>query len=145
MATAKDILDRKGNAVLTIGPDETILTAARRMNDHRVGALVVVDPAIGMVGILTERDILSRVVAEARSPETTRVREVMTGKVVHCTPATTVQECEEIMTRRRLRHLPTMENGQLVGLISIGDLMAYEAAQQQVTIEYMHQYIHGRA
>jgi CBS domain-containing protein len=69
----------------------------------------------------------------------------MTSKVVFCTPSTTVQECGEIMTHRRLRHLPAMDKGQLVGLISIGDLMAYEAVQQQVTIEYMHQYIHGRA
>jgi len=145
MAAAKDILERKGSNVLTIGPDETVLEAARRMNEHRVGGLVVVDSTSGMIGILTERDILIRLVAESRSPETTRVREIMTGKVLSCEPATSVQECREIMTRRRLRHLPVVEEGRLAGLISIGDLMAYEAAQQQVTIEYMHQYIHGRA
>jgi CBS domain-containing protein len=145
MAAAKDILERKGSKVLTIGPNETILQAARQMNENRVGALVVVDSLMGMMGILTERDILTQVVAESRSPTGTLVSEIMTTKVVYCMPATSVQECQEIMTRRRLRHLPVIDDGRLVGLISIGDLTAYEAAQQQFAIEYMHEYIYGRS
>lgn len=145
MATAKDILERKGNQVLVIAPTETVLEAARRMNANRVGALVVVDPILGLIGILTERDILTRVVAEGQLPDEVAVSQIMTDKVVYCTPCTSVQECREIMTRRRLRHLPMLDEGRLVGLISIGDLMAYEVDQQQVTIEYMHEYIYGRS
>jgi len=145
MTTANDILERKGNKVLTIEPDQTVLEAARRMNANRVGCLLVVDPQMGLMGIITERDILTRVVAEARQPDRLAVSQVMTDKVVYCTPTTPVQECQEIMTRRRLRHLPVLDDNRILGLISSGDLMAFEADQQQVTIEYMHQYIHGRA
>lgn len=145
MAAAKDVLERKGHKVLTISPTETVLEAARRMNANRVGGLVVTDAALGIIGIMTERDILTRVVAESRPPDSTHVSEIMTPKVVFCTPTTTVQECREVMTRRRLRHLPVVDNGDLVGIISIGDLMAYEAVQQQFAIDYMHQYIHGRS
>jgi len=145
MTTARDLLQRKGNSVLTIGPTDTVLDAAQRMNEARVGALVVVNSSEGMVGIFTERDILTRIVAESRSPTTTRVDDVMTTQVAFCTPDTSVEECRELMTRRRMRHLPVLEDGALIGLISIGDVMAYEVAQQQVTIEYMHQYLHGRA
>jgi CBS domain-containing protein len=145
MAAAKDILERKGSKVLTIGPNETVLEAARRMNENRIGGLVVTDPAMGVIGIITERDILTRLVAESRRPEATHISEIMTPKVIFCTPTTSVQECRDVMTRRRLRHLPVVDDGELVGIISIGDLMAYEAAQQQFAIEYMHQYIHGRS
>lgn len=145
MAAAKDILERKGSQVLVVAPSETVLEAARRMNANRIGALVVVDPVLGLLGIVTERDILTRVVAEASCPDKIAVSQVMTDKVVYCTPSTSVQECREVMTRRRVRHLPVLEEGRLVGLISIGDLIAYEVDQQQVTIEYMHEYIHGRS
>jgi len=145
MTTAKEILERKGSQVFTIGPDETVLDAARRMNDNRVGGLVVVDAMMGILGIFTERDILARVVAESRAPDRIPVSEVMTREVAYCTPDTPVADCRELMTRRRLRHLPVVQGRQLVGLISIGDLMAYEAAQQQVAIEYMHEYIYGRS
>lgn len=144
MATAKDILARKGNNVVTVKPTETVLQAAQRMNERRIGAVVVCEAGEHLIGILSERDILTRVVAESRPPDATMVSEIMTTKVFHCTPETSVEECQEIMTRLRLRHLPVIKGGQLVGMISIGDLMAHEAAQQQVTIEYMHQYIHGR-
>lgn len=145
MATAADLLQRKGGDVFTVEPTDTVLEAARRMHKHRVGGLVVCDSAKRMVGIFTERDILGRVVAETRPPETTRVSDVMSTNVVYCSPDTPVNECRELMSRRRLRHLPVLDKGQLVGLISVGDIMAHEVAAQQVTIEYMHQYIHGRS
>jgi signal-transduction protein with cAMP-binding, CBS, and nucleotidyltransferase domain len=145
MTTVRDLLERKGGQVLTIGPDQTVLEAARHMNDARVGALVVVGPTLEMIGIVTERDILTRVVADRRPPEGTPVSSVMTTRIIYCEPATPVAECREMMTQRRLRHLPVLDDNRLIGLISIGDIMAHEAAQQQITIEYMHQYIHGRA
>ncbi len=145
MTTARDLLERKGGKVFTIGSDDTVLDAARRMARERIGALVVVDPAVGMLGIFTERDILSRVVAEGRRAERTLVGEVMSTRLAYCTLETPVAECQEMMTNRRVRHLPVIEHDELVGLISIGDLMAHEVLQQQVTIEYMHEYIYGRA
>ncbi len=143
MTTVRNLLERKGNEVLTIDADESVREAARKMNDARVGALVVVDSK-GMIGIFTERDILIRIVADSRSPDATSVREVMSSQVAYCTPDMPIAECEELMSRRRMRHLPVLEEGRLVGLISTGDIMAHEVSQQQVTIEYMHEYIHGR-
>lgn len=143
MTTVRDLLQHKGNEVLTIDADETVREAAKRMNQARVGALVVVD-SMGMVGIFTERDILIRIIADSRSPDTTRVREVMSSQVAYCTPDMSIAECQELMSRRRMRHLPVLEDGQLTGIISTGDIMAHEVAQQQVTIEYMHEYIYGR-
>ena len=144
MANARDLLDRKGTKVVTIAPDDTVLEAARRMNAERIGALVVEEPALGVVGIISERDILRRVGAESRPPAETQVSEVMTSKLICCRPDTPAEECRDIMTRQRIRHLPVIENDQLVGIISIGDILAREVAAQQVAIEYMHQYIHGR-
>jgi CBS domain-containing protein len=143
MTTVRDLLQHKGNNVLTIGADDSVREAARRMNEARVGALVVIDPR-GMIGIFTERDILIRIVAESRPPDTTCIREVMSSQVAYCTPEMSTAECQQLMSRRHMRHLPVLQDGQLIGLISTGDIMAHEVTQQQVTIEYMHEYIHGR-
>jgi CBS domain-containing protein len=144
MTTARDLLQRKAiGTVFTIGPDDTVLAAAKLMNEAHIGSLVVVDSLSGVVGMFSERDILTRVVAESRPPEQTRVREVMTTKVTCCAPDTPIAQCQEIMTVRRMRHLPVIENNSLIGLISTGDVMAHEVTQQQVTIEYMNEYIQG--
>jgi CBS domain-containing protein len=139
----QDLLDRKGAQVVTISPDETVLDAAHKMNTHRIGALVVCEPARGCVGIFTERDVLRRVLAEGRSPDTTRIADVMTTPVTCCKPDTPVQECREVMTNKRLRHLPVVDGTMLVGIISIGDLLATEVETQQSTIEYLHTYMNS--
>jgi CBS domain-containing protein len=144
MTLVRDILDIKGRKVVVVSADDTVLQAARLMNDERIGALVVYEPDQGVVGIFTERDVLRRVVAECRRPEATRVEEVMTRPVTCCLPATPLIECQSVMTTKKLRHLPVVENDQLVGVISIGDLMAHEVQQQQNTIEYLNEYIYGR-
>lgn len=145
MAKAQDILACKGPDVITVSPEETVLAAASKMNQHRIGAVVVVEPlALGVVGIFTERDILRRVVAEGRDPATTQVSEVMTARLTTCRPDTPLEECRGIMTSKRCRHLPIMEDGRLAGMISIGDIMAREVAMQQTTIDYLHEYLHGR-
>jgi CBS domain-containing protein len=144
MATVQSILNRKGSDVVTVTPDDTVLEAAHRMNDKRVGATVVCDAKGELVGIFTERDILRRVVAEDRSPVSTRVGDVMTSPVACCTPSTTVEECQSVITSKRLRHLPVVEEGKLVGMISSGDLIAREFEAQQTTIEYLHAYLQGR-
>jgi len=144
MATVKDILLVKGPRVLSIGPEATALDAARLMNQHKVGALLVMD-GDHIVGMFTERDILRRIVAEERPACTTRVDEVMTTEVVCCRLHTTIEEARGAMMNRRIRHLPVVDDAQaLLGLISIGDLNAYEAHHHEVTIHFLEEYIHGQ-
>jgi CBS domain-containing protein len=144
MSTVQDILERKGRDVVAVSPDTTVLEAAKRMNEARIGAVVVFEAAGGVRGIFTERDILRRVVAECKSPDTTVIRDVMSSPVTCCKPSTTIKECQGVMTTKRLRHLPVVDRGKLVGMLSIGDLMAQEVEVKQSTIEYLHDYLHGR-
>ena len=145
MATIKDILAIKGSRVLSIHPDATALEGAQAMNEHKIGALLVIDED-RIVGMFTERDILHRIVAEERSPSLTHVAEVMTTEVVCCKPQTTIEEARGAMKNRRIRHLPVVnDDGRLLGLISIGDLNAYESHNHEVTIHILEEYIYGRA
>jgi len=144
MASVRDILAKKGSHVLMTGKDATVLQAAILMNEHKVGALVVVD-GDRVAGMFTERDILQRVVAGQRDPTRTFVGDVMTTQVLCCTPATSIEEARTVMKERRIRHLPVVDaEDRLLGLISIGDLNAYEAASQEQTIFLMSEYIYGR-
>jgi CBS domain-containing protein len=144
MAQVREILAGKGSGVLTIHQDATVLQAAVQMNEHRVGALVVTSSE-GIVGMFTERDVLRRVVGERRDPATTLLTEVMTRDVICCTPDTTVEEARGAMKNRRIRHLPVVgEANRLVGLVSIGDLNAYQTTSQEQTIYLMNEYIYGR-
>jgi CBS domain-containing protein len=144
MATVRELLEKKGPQVWTIGQDITVLGAARIMNEHKVGAVVVVD-GDQVVGMFTERDLLRRVVGEQRDPSHTSVAEVMTTEVVCCTPETTIEEARGAMMTRRIRHLPVCDgNSRLLGLISIGDLNAHQATSQEQTIHLLHEYLYGR-
>ena len=144
MARVRDLLERKGPHVLTIGPTASVLQAAELMNEHRVGSVVVVEDG-RVVGMFTERDVLQRVVGGRRDPEATRVGDVMTTAVVCCSPETTVDEARGVMRDRRVRHLPVADaDGRLLGLISIGDLNAQLQAAQEQTVFLLTQYIHGR-
>lgn len=142
MATVQSILNRKGARVVTIGEDATVLDAARRMNEHRIGALVVTR-GDKVVGIFSERDILNRVVAAQREPSKTRVAEVMTSPVLVCAPETTRDECRAVMREKRVRHLPVVADGRLVGVVSIGDMYEAVEADQESTIQYLYEYMHG--
>jgi CBS domain-containing protein len=114
------------------------------MNEHKIGSLVVIDDG-ELVGIFTERDVLRRVVGERRDPVSTRVEEVMTTEVVCCTPDTPLDEARSAMKNRRIRHLPVVdEHRQLRGLISIGDLNAYQTNDQEHTIHLLEAYLYGR-
>ena len=144
MATVDAILAVKGTQVLTVGPDATVLQAVMLMNEHKVGALVVTTGK-DVAGMFTERDLLRRVVGESRDPATTRVAEVMTTEVICCTPATPLEEARGAMKNRRIRHLPVVLDGQLCGLISIGDLNAHQITSQEHTIHLMHEYLYGRS
>ncbi len=142
MVKVKDILAKKGNFVAPIGKNNTVLEAAMEMNARRIGALVVTEGK-NVVGIVTERDILRRLVAAQRDPEKTTVGEIMSSPVACCRTETTLEECRGVMTNKRIRHIPVVEDNNLMGIITIGDLMAYEVEESQETILYLHEYIYG--
>jgi len=145
MATVGEILAVKGSQVLSIGPDASVLDAATLMNEHKVGSLVVMD-AGRLIGIITERDMLQRVLVTRRDPVSASVSDVMTSEVVCCQPHTTLEEARSVLKNRRIRHLPVLDQcEQLLGVISIGDLNAYQADDHERTICILHDYIYGRA
>jgi len=144
MARVCDLVAVKGSHVMSIGRQATVLDAAVLMNDFKIGALVVIERA-KVVGIITERDILSRVVAGRRDPVEVMVDEVMTRDIVVCGPDSEVDEASLLMKERRVRHLPVIDaEGGMVGLISIGDVNAFHADSQEKTIYHLHEYIYGR-
>jgi CBS domain-containing protein len=144
MATVRDILAVKGSHVQLIGPDATVLDAAVLMNEHKIGSLVVISDGY-VIGIITERDILERVVVPCRNPGQTTVQEVMTTEVICCQMHTTLEEARGVMKNRRIRHLPVVDDARrLYGLISIGDLNAHQTHDHELTIHILEEYIHGR-
>lgn len=146
MSYVKDVLAKKGSAVTTASKEETVYAAALRMNEARIGAMCVVE-GDRVVGMFTERDILCRVVAVKLDPAVTKVGEVMTSPVFTCGPDAKTSDCAAVMSQRKIRHLPVVEdneNGKLVGMISTGDLMAMDVADKQAHIEDLHHYLHGR-
>jgi len=141
MPSVQSILDRKGTEVATVDSNASVLDAAKRMNERRIGALVVISDDT-VVGIFTERDVLTRVVGPGRDPARTVVRDVMTTPMACCKRDTKLAECKGVMTAKRIRHLPVVEDGKLYGMISAGDLLASEVADQQATIEYLNEYLY---
>lgn len=143
MYTVAELLKSKGTEVHTIEPGRSVLEAARLMNLHRIGSLVVTDGQ-RIVGIITERDILTRVVARERPPSTTPVLEVMTADVLTCEPSTSLSDLRTLMHQRRIRHIPVLDDaGRLAGMVSIGDLNAAKARNLSHTIHYLEAYITG--
>jgi len=142
VATVKDILNKKNPSVASILKSDTVLDAAKKMNAGRIGSLVVTE-GDNVVGIFTERDILTRVVASGRDPEKTPVGEVMTSPLACCRRDTTLEECRAVMTERRIRHLPVVEEKKLLGIITSGDILARKIDAHEETIRYLHEYIYG--
>jgi len=134
------VLELKGRNVETVSPGTMVLTAVHQMNRHKIGALLVVDRG-RPVGIFTERDVLVRVVADGLDPRTTPVNEVMTRSPVIVRSDVTVAEAMVVITERRCRHLPVIDDAGLCGLISIGDLTSWMVRDQQRTIEDLHDYM----
>jgi CBS domain-containing protein len=142
MATVNDILALKDRNMITISPEATLFAAAVLMTDRKVGSLLVMDDG-QLVGILAERDFLINVVTEQRDAQTTHVGEVMERDVFCCRPHTDLEEAKSVMKNRRVRHLPVMDDeGSVVGLISIGDLNAYQTDYHERTIYLLQEYIH---
>ncbi|MBV8781976.1 MAG: CBS domain-containing protein [Phycisphaerae bacterium] len=145
MPCAIDILKTKGSTVHWIAPTATVLDAIQKMNMHKLGALVVMDQG-RVVGMFTERDVLTRVMGRMLDPKEAKVSDVMSSDIIYVAPMTDIDEISAFMQQRRIRHLPVIsEEGDLFGLISIGDLNAFHASNQEMTIHYLSEYIYGRA
>lgn len=153
MGTVQDILSRKPQTLHKVMTTASVLDAARVMNDHKIGSVIVMSGVGGgggdggdggrMVGILTERDILTRVVARQADPASTRVLDVMTREVLTCRPSTKLNEARLVMRERRIRHLPVLDGERVVGMVSIGDLNHAEHDILIETIQTMEAYIAG--
>ena len=145
MSMVADILSFKSNTVVTVSEDASILDAAQVMNQHRIGSVVVMGTTeasgSSVIGILTERDVLTRVVAAVRDPRHTRVSEVMTTPVETCTPTTLLEDLRRVMKDRRIRHVPVVEGSALRGMVSIGDLNAHDSMALAGTVEVLEAYI----
>lgn len=137
----QDVLDKKGSDVETINRAASVLQAAELMNRRKIGALVVTDGE-KVVGVFTERDVLTRVVGAEREPRETKIEEVMTAPMACCRRDMSLNDCRAIMSAQRIRHLPVVEEGQLHGMLSSGDVMAGDVEQKQLTIEYLHEYLY---
>jgi len=142
MTRVKHLLARKGRDVWTVDAKQPVLEAIRIMAERRVGALPVLS-AGALIGVLSERDYARKVVLLGRSSADTPVAQIMSSPAFTVTPDETVQRCMEIMTERRFRHLPVVNEGQLVGVVSIGDCVRAVIDEQQDTIQQLERFISG--
>ena len=142
MQTIKQLLETKGNEVLSISPNSSVFDAIKSMAEHHVGSLVVLEND-NLVGIITERDYSRKVILKGKSSKDTAIKEIMTSNVLCTKPEQTVEECMALMTEKRVRHLPVVENGHVLGIISIGDLVKTIISEQSFIIKQLEHYING--
>lgn len=143
MKLVKHLLHTKGGNVLSISPDASVFEAIKLMAEKSIGSLVVLDEDGKLIGIVTERDYARKVIVMGRSSKETRVREIMSADVLTTTSDHTVNSCMELMTKKKIRHLPVVENGQVIAMVSMGDLVQVIIADQQEEIEQLEHYISG--
>ncbi len=143
MSNLSEILAGKGGEVLKIEAGASVFEAVQTMVEANVGSLLVTDGG-EIVGIVTERDYLRRVTLEGRTDRETPVGEIMTSPLIVVTPETSIDECMAVMTDRRIRHLPVVDGGEVVGVVSIGDLVKFKSKQQSFEIQYLTDYVSGR-
>ena len=141
MTAVRQLIDRKGPTLYSVEPEDPVLEAIRQMAEHHVGALLVMK-GLDLQGIISERDYARKVILHGRSSAETPVWQIMSSPVVTVSPDQTVQDCMHLMTERRIRHLPVMDKGKVVAMISIGDLVKSVIEDQQHTIEQLESYIH---
>ena len=142
MITIKQLLASKSSELFTISPEDTVTKALAILSARRIGALMVMD-GTSLVGILSERDCALKVALPGRRAEETRVSEIMTHTVVTVAPTQPLEDCMQQMTERDIRHLPVMEAGQVVGMVSIGDVVKETLIQQRYLIQQLESYIRG--
>jgi len=142
MKTINEILQHKSHSVLSISPEASVLDALKLMAEKEVGALVVLDGE-RLAGIFSERDYARKVILHGKSSKDTPVREIMTQKVVCVRPDQSVEDCMALMTDKRIRHLPVLQDSRVIGVISIGDVVKEVISEQQFVIEQLEHYIHS--
>ena len=142
MYTVRQLLQAKGNKVWTIPPDLTVYQALQSMAEKNVGALLVVQDR-KVVGMFSERDYARKVILQGKSSKTTTVGELMTREVLYVGPDDTIENCMALMTAKRTRHLPVLDEGELVGIVSIGDVVKEIISDREFTIRELERYITG--
>ena len=142
MQRAKQLLENKDSRLITIDPDSSVYDAIQAMADNYIGALPVIKDD-NLVGIITERDYARNVILKGKSSKTTLVKDIMTSNVLCIKEEQTLEECMALVTEKRIRHLPVVKNGKIIGIISIGDLVKAIISEQQYTIEQLEHYIRG--
>lgn len=140
--SVRQLLTDKGGEVYAIGPDATVFEALEKMATHDIGALIVTE-GDRVVGIFSERDYARKVILRGKASRDTPVREIMTSHVIDVAPEQRMEDCMRLMTEHRIRHLPVMDDGRLVGVVSIGDVVKAVMAEQRFLIEQMESYIRG--
>ena len=142
MKLIKHLLDRKGRDIISIKPEDSVLDAIRLMAEKGIGSLVVMEDQ-ELLGIMSERDYARKVIIKGRSSESTAVSEIMTANVFTTSSSETVNDCMSVMTEKKIRHLPVVEDNAVIGMISIGDLAKAIISDQQEEIEQLEHYISG--
>jgi len=142
MLQVKHLLADKGNRVFSIGPDEAVLVAVRMMADRHIGALLVMN-GNELTGIVSERDYARKIILQGRASSETPIRDIMTSPVVTVGPNDSIDTCMRVCTERRIRHLPVVDGGKVVGVLSIGDLVKAVISAQSQEIEQLQRYIAG--
>jgi CBS domain-containing protein len=143
MSTVGKLLGVKGNEVMTTHPEETVFAAIERMANKGAGSLVVVDAEGKLVGIVSERDCVRKVVLKEKNPKATLVKEIMSTALTVVHPSTAIEECMALMTQNRIRHLPVLDQNKLVGLVSIGDVVKFMVSEKDFMIKNLEQFIFG--
>ncbi len=142
--TIRELLNRKGSKVITMLQDSSVLDAVRTMVEVNVGSVVVVDDKDYPVGIFTERDVMKRFVDNCEGIRSQRLGDTMTADLIICTPERNIEEVMNIMTEKRLRHLPILEDQRVVGMVSIGDIVKANLKKTRFEIQYLQDYISGK-
>ena len=142
MRTVRQMLDGKPAQVYAVAPDDSVIDAVRMMAERGVGAVLVMQ-GVDLVGIVSERDYARKVVLQSRSSADTAVREIMTPEVITVGPSSSVSRCMQMVTEHRIRHLPVVDEGVVVGVVSIGDLVKAVIEDQQAELEQLQRYING--
>ncbi len=140
MQTVRQLLEKKSGELISVSPDATVFQALQVMAEQDIGAVLVMDMG-DVLGIFSERDYARRIVLQGRTSAGTKVRDIMTSKVVYVGPQQSVAECMALMTDKHFRHLPVMDAGRVIGMLSIGDLVRATIEEQQLVIEQLVNYI----
>src|SRR5215207_2774886 len=142
MTTVRQLLDQKGSTIWSIGADATVFDAIAKMDEEDVGSLIVMDGE-EIVGIMTERHYARSVVLKGKTSLTTKIRDIMERHVIVARPEQSVEQCMAVMTEKRVRHLPVMQEHKVIGIVSIGDLVKSVISDQKFAIDQLVHYIHG--